>query len=292
MFSKQAILFDKLAATGMKPDQVDILKKIFCNPKATLKHEGHVEFTTRISGADIRTSRWAKCTYNWQYDGSAPSKGGGLAYIYAEECNGPNGAGITGSQLKIYLPVPGGQDPNVESGDVIAFSRAEDGTYFALGYGDNRIGSIIMGTQADSGTKGYALCNGTANGSGGQRGKGSGANLSDKFPRCWTSSSTSGNTGGSAASNLTIEGTFTANGIGNHSHELNESSIAAGDGSSGTISVVTGSNTADEGIDLGTVSVTFTGAGGSGTPSAATIPPYTYVSFLERVDNSRNILGA
>ena len=39
----------------------------------------------------------------------------------------------------------------------------------------------IMGTQADSGTKGYALCDGTSNGSGGQRGKGSGANLSDKF---------------------------------------------------------------------------------------------------------------
>ena len=141
-----------------------------------------------------------------------------------------------------------------------------------------------MGTQADSGTKGYALCDGTANGSGGQRGKGSGANLSDKFPRCWTSSANSGNTGGSAASNLTIEGTFTANGIGNHSHTLQETTI--GTGSESTVDVVTSTPTGDSGVDLGTVSVTFTGAGGSGTPSAATIPPYTYVSFLERVDLS------
>ena len=118
---------------------------------------------------------------------------------------------------------------------------------------------------------------------------GSGIDSRDKFLRQWSSSSDSGNTGGAASSNLTIEGTFTANDIGNHSHTLQESTI--GTGSESTVTVITSTPTGDSGVDLGTISVSFTGASGSGSPSAATIPPYAYVAVYERLDNSLNKVG-
>ena len=291
MFSNQAAIFDRLIDEGMTPTQVGILKSIFCNAESTLEHKGVVAFQSTVTGVDFQAAKWAKCVQNWDYETDPPSKGGGVAYVYAQQCDNPKGINVGGQRLKIYLPVTSGQDPNVVSGDVVMFFTADDGSHLAPGYGDNRIGSIIMNTQGDYGIKGYGLCNGTDNASGSSRGAGSGANLAGSFPRCWSSPSDNKGTGGSATGSLTIEGRITGSGIGNHSHELNESTIATGDGSSGTISVVTGSNTADEGIDLGTITVTFTGASGSGSPTASTIPPYTYVAFLERLDNSRSGLG-
>ena len=288
MFSKHAVQFDRLVHEGMTVRQVEVLKSILTNPDVDLEHNGTVVVTGGIEGANIRSGRWAVCKNNWQYDSNPPSQNGGTAYVYAEECSDVQGANVTGDLIKIFLPVSPCQDPNVESGDVLMFFCTADGTYVAPGYGDARIGTLIHSTQIENSVRGWGLMDGTNNtGASG----GSGIDSRDKFLRQWNSSSDSGSTGGSATSNLTIEGTFTANGIGNHSHELNESSIAAGDGSSGTISVVTGSNTADEGIDLGTVSVTFTGASGSGSPSAATIPPYAYVAVYERLDNSLNKVG-
>lgn len=312
MFAKQSGLFDLLKYEGscFTPKAIKILKSIFCNPKANLEHDGVITLTAAITSPDIRSARWAKAIYNWDYSSEPPSKGGGMAYIYAQECSGPNGSGAGGDLLKIYLPVGGSQDPNIEANETIMFFRADDNTLLAPGYGDNRIGSIIMGSQADKGIRGYAMCDGSENAVGADKGNGTGINLSTKFPRCWSSASDSGTTGGSSSSSLTIEGTvsiagtISGTGIGNHSHELSTSTIGEGDGSSGTVGVVTGSNTADEGIDLGTISVaftggggsgspsvSFTGSGGSGSPSAASIPPFTYVSFLERVDNSRSGIG-
>ena len=289
MFSKQAGLFDSLVADGLTPSAVKTLKSIFCNPQASLEHDGLISVTTEITSTDMRSARWAKCQYNWEYDRDPPSKGGHMAFVRAQECNDPTGVGASGDLLKIYLPVSGSQDPNIESGETIMFFKTANGQYIAPGYGDNRIGSIIMGSQADKGIKGYALCNGTENAKGSSSGNGTGINLATKFPRCWSSPSDSGTTGGSATGALTLEGTISGTDIGNHSHTLSETTI--GTGSESTVTVITGTPTGDSGIDLTSVNVTFTGASGSGSPTAATIPPYTYVSFLERVDNSRNGIG-
>lgn len=310
MFAKQSGLFDllKYEGTCFTPKAIKILKSIFCNPKANLEHDGVITLSAAISSPDIRAARWAKSIYNWDYASEPPSKGGGMSYVYAQECTGPNGSGAGGDLLKIYLPVGGSQDPNVEANETIMFFRADDNTLLAPGYGDNRIGSIIMGSQGDKGVKGYAMCDGSENAAGAAKGNGTGINLSTKFPRCWSSAADSGSTGGSTASSLTIEGTVSIAGtvsgsdIGNHSHTLQESTI--GTGSESTVTVITSTPTGDSGIDLsnvavaftgadgsGSPSVSFTGSGGSGSPSAASIPPFTYVSFLERVDNSRSGLG-
>ena len=289
MFSKQSNMFNRLIALGMDPLQVKVLKDILCNPDANLEHTGEIKLHKTIESTDMRSARWAKCKYNWEYDNKIPSKGGPMGYVLANECNGPTGAGTSGDLIKIYLPCSSNQDPNLESGDIILFFKSPDGAYIAPGYGDNRVGSIIMGSQGDTYSKGYALCDGTANATQGGRGQGSGVNLASSFPRCWANASDSGTTGGSATGSLTLEGTISGTDIGNHSHTLNETTI--GTGSESTVTVITGTPTGDSGIDLTSVNVTFTGAGGSGSPSASTIPPFTYVSFLERLNNSRNVLG-
>ena len=310
MFSKQAAMFDKLLAVGMPLKQVDVLKSILCNSSAELVHHGTLEMTSQITTTDLRPSRWAVCTHNWEYDGTPPSKGGGIGYVYAKECENAQGTGPKGGDKKIYLPVSSGLDPNLEAGDVIAYSRTDSGEYVGLGYGDNRIGSIIMGTQGQEVFPGYALCNGTKNAVSGSKGSGSAIDLATRFPRCWSSASDSGTTGGGGSSTLSIAGTLdiagtvSATDIGNHIHELNETTIAEGDGMMGSVTVVTGSETQDTDIDLGTVnvtftgssgsgspSVTFTGGGGSGSPTVDAIPPFAYVAFMERLDNSRNITG-
>jgi hypothetical protein len=287
MFAKQSGLFDllKYEGTCFTPKAIKILKSIFCNPKANLEHDGVITLNAAISSPDIRAARWAKSIYNWDYASEPPSKGGGMSYIYAQECTGPNGSGAGGDLLKIYLPVGGSQDPNVEANETIMFFRADDNTLLAPGYGDNRIGSIIMGSQGDKGVKGYAMCDGSENAAGANKGNGTGINLSTKFPRCWSSAADSGSTGGSAASSLTIEGSVSIGGtvsiggslsiagtvsgsdIGNHSHTLNETTI--GTGSESTQTVIDGTPTGDSGIDFSEVAVAFTGAGGSGSPSVS-----------------------
>jgi len=288
MFSKHALQFDRLITEGMTVGQVNVLKSILTNPDIELEHNGVIKLTGSIEGPTVKASKWAVCNTNWEYVSSPPSQGGGMAFVYAHECDDSSGRNKVGDLRKIFLPVSPSQDPNLEEGDVISFITVEDGTDMAPGYGDSRIGTLQNNTRIEEKTKGWGLLNGINNSI--AKG-GSGIDASDKFLRQWSSSSDAGTSGGAASSNLTIEGTFTANGIGNHSHELNESSIAQGDGSSGTISVVTGSNTADEGIDLGTVSISFTGASGSGSPSAATIPPFVYVATYERLNNSKNKVG-
>ena len=286
MYSKHAVQFDRLIEEGMPISQVHVLKSILTNPDVDLEHNGTVKITGTLEGTHIRAAKWAKCETNWEYDSIPPSQGGGTAYVYAKDCDGPSGANVTGDLKKIFLPVAPSQDPNVVAGDVITYSPADGDYYIASGYGDFMIGTVINSTRIENALSGWGLVNGTDNTV--AKG-GSGIDGRDKFLRQWNSSSDAGNSGGSASSNLTIEGTITANGIGNHSHTLNESTI--GTGSEGTVTVITGTPTGDSGVDLGTISVSFTGASGSGSPSAATVPPYVYVATYERLDNSRNKVG-
>jgi hypothetical protein len=286
MFSKHALQFDRLITEGMTVGQVSVLKSILTNPDIELEHHGVIKLTGSIEGPTVKASKWAICNTNWEYVSLPPSQGGGMAFVYAHECDDSSGKNKVGDLRKIYLPVSPSQDPNLEAGDVINFITAEDGTDMASGYGDARIGSLQNNTRIEEKTKGWGLLNGTNNSI--AKG-GSGIDARDKFLRQWSSSSNAGSTGGAAATNLTIEGTFTANDIGNHSHTLQETTI--GTGSESTVTVITSTPTGDSGVDLGTISVSFTGASGSGSPTAATIPPFVYVATYERLDNSKNKVG-
>lgn len=292
MYAKQSAHFDRLLETGFSEEAIQIFRDIFANPTVELHHEGLVNLTGSVVGPKIQSGRWAVAQHNWDYNPDAttyPSSSGKMGYVVCKEADDMNGTGTTGrSDIEIYLPTAPGQDPNIIEGDVILFFEAPGGTFMAPGYGDLRIGSVRADVTGESESKGWKAMNGTENS---KSNGGTAIDLRDKFLRQWSSSSDAGSSGGSASAQPVIEGTITANGIGNHSHELNESSIAQGDGSSGTISVVTGSNTADEGVDLGTISVSFTGASGSGNPSVSTLPPFIYAAFFERVNNSRTGLG-
>ena len=293
MYAKQSAHFDRLLEAGFSEYAVQIFRDIFANPQVELHHEGIVNITGDVVGPKIQSGRWGVAQHNWDYNPDSstyPSAGGKMGYVVCKQADDMNGTGTTGrSDISVYLPTAPGQDPNIIAGDVILFFETPGGTLIAPGYGDLRIGTVRADITGESESKGWKAMNSTENG---KANGGSGIDLRDKFLRQWSSSSDSGTSCGSSSASLTIEGTITANGIGNHSHELSESSIATGDGSSGTVSVVTGSNTADEGVDLGTISVSFTGSGGSGSPSVSGVtPPFVYAAFFERVNNSRTGLG-
>ena len=329
MYSSHARAFDRLIDAGMTRDQVHILKTILCNPDAELEHNGSVTVRGEFSGADIRAARWAKCSYNWDYYYDIPSKEGKPGFVLARECSDSAGRDITGNQIKIFLPTGRGQDPNLESGDVVMFFKMSDGTYIAAGYGDSRVGSVVMGTQADSSARGWGIMDGTNNSA---TIGGSGLNFAGKFPRCWTASSDSGSTGGAASQSVTVAVanhniSDVASGLGTHSgsdvagtisdhpasglshkHEVSDTTI--GTGTTSTVGVLTGDSVGGTfytklanagGSDLahsGSGSLSHSGSGtishtvtvNSGNP-VDTIPPFGYVSFMERINNSRTKIG-
>ena len=329
MYSSHARAFDRLIDAGMTPDQVHILKSILCNPDSELEHNGSITVRGEFSGMDIRTARWAKCSYNWDYYYDIPSKEGKPGFVLARECSDSAGRDVTGSQIKIFLPTGRGQDPSVEAGDVIMFFKMSDGTYMASGYGDARIGSIMMGIQGDKAARGWGIMDGTEND---ETKGGSGYDYSVKFPRCWTSSAQNGTTGGAASQSITVAVanhniSDIATGIGAHSgsdvagtlsdhpasglshkHEVSDTTI--GTGSMTGVGVLTGDSVggtfytklADAGgSDLehsGSGSLSHSGSGtishtvtvNSGDP-VDTVPPFGYVSIMERLNNSRTKIG-
>ena len=290
MYAKQSAHFDRLLETGLSEQAVQIFRDIFANPQVELHHEGLINITGNVVGPKIQSGRWGVAQHNWDYNPDSstyPSAGGKMGYVGCKPADDMNGTGTTGrSDISVYLPTAPGQDPNIIAGDVILFFEAPGGTLIAPGYGDLRVGTVRADVTGDSESKGWKAMNSTENG---KANGGSGIDLRDKFLRQWSSSGDAGTSGGSAATQPIIEGTFTANGIGNHSHTLQETTI--GTGSESTVDVVTSTPTGDSGVDLGTISISFTGASGSGNPSVATIPPFVYAAFFERVNNSRTGLG-
>jgi len=284
VYSKHASQFDRLIVAGMSPEQVRVFRDIFCNPQIELHHEGNVTLTGYVTTAQSQSGRWAVAQSNWDYNPDSttyPSNGGLMATIMCKEANDYLGNGTSGrSDTIIYLPVGIGEDPNIVSGDVILFFETLDGLKVATGYGDFRIGAIRIDANADKGTSGWAVMNGTENS---VPNGGSGVDLRGKFLRQWNTTTESGNTGGGETGALDLEVVVTDT-EGTHTHTYSTGNIQEGTGSS--VAIVTGSTTQPASPALAYETVVQKVDGG-GAASAVSIPPYRYVAMLERLNNSK-----
>ena len=284
MYSKHASQFDRLIVAGMSPEQVRVFRDIFCNPQIELHHEGSVNLTGYVTTAQSQSGRWAVAQSNWDFNPDSttyPSNGGLMATVMCKEANDYLGNGTAGrSDMIIYLPVGIGEDPNIVSGDVILFFETLDGLKVAPGYGDFRIGAIRIDANADKGTSGWAVMNGTENS---VANGGSGVDLRGKFLRQWNTTTESGNTGGGETGALDLEVVVTDT-EGTHEHAYATGTIQEGTGSS--VAIVTGSTTqpASPALEYETV---VQKVDGGGAASAVSIPPYRYVAMLERLNNSK-----
>lgn len=284
MYSKHASQFDRLIVAGMSPEQVRVFRDIFCNPQIELHHEGSVNLTGYVTTAQSQSGRWAVAQSNWDFNPDSttyPSNGGLMATVMCKEANDYLGNGTAGrSDMIVYLPVGIGEDPNIVSGDVILFFETLDGLKVATGYGDFRIGAIRIDANADKGTSGWAVMNGTENS---VANGGSGVDLRGKFLRQWNTTTESGNTGGGETGALDLEVVVADTGH-DHTHGLTSGSIQIGSGV--TVSVVQASDTGAN-DPAPNYNVTVQKVGGSGAASAVSIPPYRYVAMLERLNNSK-----
>ena len=285
MYSKHASQFDRLIVAGMSPEQVRVFRDIFCNPQIELHHEGSVNLTGYVTTAQSQSGRWAVAQSNWDFNPDSttyPSNGGLMATVMCKESNDYLGNGTAGrSDVIVYLPVGIGEDPNIVSGDVILFFETLDGLKVAPGYGDFRIGAIRIDANADKGTSGWAVMNGTENS---VPNGGSGVDLRDKFLRQWNTTTESGDTGGGETGALDLQVIVSDSGGHSHMHELDQGSISEGSGSS--VTIVTGTETSE--TDPGpSYSAAVQKVGGGGAASAVSIPPYRYVAMLERLNNSK-----
>ena len=289
MYSKHASQFDRLLVAGMSSEQVRVFRDIFCNPNIELHHEGSVNLTGYVTTAQAQSGRWAVAQSNWDYNPDSstyPSNGGLMATVMCKEANDYLGNGTTGrSDIIIYLPAGVGEDPNISSGDVILFFETLDGLKVATGYGDFRVGAIRIDANADKGTGGWAVMNGTENS---VPNGGSGVDLRDKFLRQWKTTTESGNTGGGETGALDLEVVVTDGGHA-HMHELTVADIQVGTGES--LPMAIGSDETSTHDPLVEYFTNVQKVNGGGAPSAVSIPPYRYVAMLERLNNSKSGLG-
>ena len=121
MFGLHGAQFERLAEAGMDNEQVYILRQILTNPDLELEHSGKVTFHGKVSGQSMSTTRWAKCIYDWDYDKTLPSLGGGHGFVLARECETRNGNRLMGGLITIYLPAPPAHDPNAVKDNIITF---------------------------------------------------------------------------------------------------------------------------------------------------------------------------
>tara|TARA_R110002020_G_scaffold413514_1_gene623139 strand:+ start:4394 stop:5287 length:894 start_codon:yes stop_codon:yes gene_type:complete len=286
VYSKHASQFDRLIVAGMSPEQVRVFRDIFCNPQIELHHEGSVNLTGYVTTAQSQSGRWAVAQSNWEYNPDSttyPSNGGLMATVMCKEANDYLGNGTSGrSNMIVYLPVGTGEDPNIASGDVVLFFETLDGLKVAPGYGDFRIGAIRIDANADKGTSGWAVMNGTENS---VANGGSGVDLRGKFLRQWNTTTESGNTGGGETGALDLEVVVTDTGNAHH-HGYSTSSVPPSDGSGTSVTVVSGSTTEPASPALQYEAVVQKVDGG-GAASAVSVPPYRYVAMLERLNNSK-----
>jgi len=324
MFSLHAAQFDRLIDACMPPEQVAILRDIFTNPLATLEHKGAVILSGSLIAPNIQSARWAVAQRNWDYSGSdSPSQGGGMSTILCREATDFQGNGTTGNtDITIYLPVTPGRDPNVVEGGVIAFFEMNDGTLMAPGYGDDQIGTVRHDINGNAvSPKGWGVMDGSDN----SKAKGGSAldiATNKRFLRQWTSIGNNKGTGGAETDSVAVAAhagsavdsavAIATHGAGNtgnttideaipHLHSLdNTSTIQQGSGATATVVVsdITGlpqSDLAHSAHNHTTPALSHSVTGSSALSHAAvdvdTIPPFMYVAFLERLNNSRTGLG-
>ena len=328
MYSRHAAQFDRLLDACMPPEQVAILRDIFTNPKATLEHKGAVVLSGSLVAPSVQAARWAVAQHNWDYNPDSnyaftyPSNGGGMAIVVCKEADDYKGNGTTGkNDIIIYLPVTPGDDPNVVKGDVIGFFEMSDGVYMSPGRGDDQIGTIrhdLNGRSFSPG--GWGVMDGSDNS------KPNGGTALDiatnkRFLRQWASVGNNKGTGGAETDSITVAAhagsavdssvAIATHGAGNtgnttisdasvHTHPLTATTIATGTSSS--VTVATADNTGNPISDIThsahnhtTPALSHTITGSSALSHAAVdvdiLPPFMYVAFLERLNNSRTGLG-
>ena len=319
MFSDHIGQLDRLIDLGMCPEQVHVLKELLGNPDRELSHRGAVQFTGKVAVPSGESARWAVAQNNWDYAGSLPSAGGKMGYVMCRECDNSFGSNTVGKDLiKAYLPAPPGMDPNVVKGHVIAFFGAPGSEFVSPGYGDQRVGGVVLDVDGTRRKKGWAVMDGTLNG---KVYGGTGVDLRDRFPRQWSTSSQNQTTGGAATDSFTVgshsggsldsavaisthgSGTSgaTSGHFPDHTHEVdNTATVAAGSGTPQAVASLnhTGNlvstptpNTHTHTTPALSHTVTGSSALSHGAVSVDTVPPFMYFAYLERLNNSRTYLG-
>lgn len=151
MFTEQIGQLDKLV--GVVPDEVlQVLKSLLGNCAQELVHrgpityEGPVTFTnvTNITNLTVPgTVFFGKATANWVNGGAVGSN------VACDKCD--SSGTLTGGSVTIYLPATGAQQPNVRTGDIVAYTVDEDGDAIAVSdYLDDRIGTIKAWSDPDN----------------------------------------------------------------------------------------------------------------------------------------------
>jgi hypothetical protein len=321
MFSRQAGQLDRLVDLGMAPEVVNVFREMLCNPNQELIHDGIVRFAGSVVSPSGSSVRWAIARHNWDYHPKSslpPSRGGLMGVVVCQECEDHRGSSPSGDNLTVYLPVPPNHDPNVAKNDIIAFMVASDGTFVAPGYEDSRIGAAALDVDGTNRRKGWAVMDGTLNG---KIYGGSAIDLRNRFPRQWNTSSQNKTTGGAATDSVTVgshagsavdsaitvsdhsagnTGNTTISDASVHTHPLSATTFGSGTGI--TVTVATADNTGNPISDIThsahnhtTPALSHTISGSSALSHAAvtvdTVPPFTYLAYMERVNNSRRFLG-
>jgi len=137
------------------------------------------------------TTKWAVATANWTDNGSS------CDHVTANPCTDCEGAGAAGPAITILFPKEPNQDPNVETGNVIAYAETSDSKFVALGGQDDKIGTVKLWALASGSIpQGWQPMDGTSNAT-----VGSGINMNsgaaDGGGQFVRGSSTAGTTGGS-----------------------------------------------------------------------------------------------
>ena len=245
-----------------------------------------------------------------------------MATVLCREATDFRGNGTTGNtDITIYLPVTPGDDPNVVKGSVIAFFEMNDGTLMAPGYGDDQIGTVRHDINGNAvSPKGWGMMDGSDN----SKAKGGSAldiATNKRFLRQWASVGNNKGTGGAETDSITVAAhagsavdssvAIATHGAGNtgnttisdasvHQHTLTATTF--GTGTSSSVTVATADNTGNPISDIThsahnhtTPALSHTITGSSALSHAAidvdTLPPFMYVAFLERLNNSRTGLG-
>jgi hypothetical protein len=210
----------------------------------------------------------------------------------------------------------------VVEGGVLAFFEMNDGTFMAPGYGDDQIGTVRHDINGNAvSPKGWGVMDGSDN-SKANGGSALDIATNERFLRQWASVADNTSTGGAETDSVTV-GTHSGSSvdsaitIGNHSagntgnttideaiphvHSM-DNSTAIQEGSGTTYNVVITNFTGNPLGDLAhsshnhttpalSHSVTGSSALSHSAVSVDTVPPFLYVAFLERLNNSRTGLG-
>lgn len=120
---------------------------------------------------------WGVAIANWVHGTGTTDN---CDYIVVNPCDDCSGANPdTGTEITVLLPTANGQDPNLETGDVVAYEQvAPDNAYVGVSnYADDVIGTVKMRVDASI-PKGWAMVNGSDNAS-----PGSGIDHTNRFPK-------------------------------------------------------------------------------------------------------------